>query len=346
MEIETSKKIISWQEVLRNSLYSAAEFYAVAKRLHSKDLDQIQLTTNDHHQYPFFLPLDLAQEIIRLGPKSFLWKQFIPSLEEINTLTQVNGLLDPIGDQKNHVAPQLIHRYNNRVLFLPTTKCPIQCRYCFRKNELHQTGPQQQLFSPNFDMTLNYLKNHPEIEEIIFTGGDPLILNDSKIDDYLSQFAQIPHLKFIRFHTRFLTSIPERINSNFLELLNFWSKRFTLSLMIHTNHLSEWYRPTHLQVLSQLAKLPIHLGSQTVLLKYHQVQDLVDLFKFLITHQVKPYYLHHPDRVKGAMHFFISENEGMKIYQELRQHLPGWAIPHYVQDSPILKQKKIVATKT
>mgnify|MGYP001441872203 CR=1 FL=1 len=116
--------------------------------------------------------------------------------------------------------------------------------------------------------------------------------------------------------------------------------------MIHTNHISEWFSSTHLEALNHLSKLRIHLGSQTVLLKDHQTQDLVDLFKFLATHHVKPYYLHHPDQVKGAMHFYLSLKEGIKIYQELRQLLPGWAIPHYVQDSPTENQKRLVSTIT
>lgn len=342
MEIETSKKIISWQNVLRESLHSYADFVALAKSYSLSKIDETQLPSIDKETYPFFLPQDLAKEIIRLGPNSFLWKQFILSQEETLSSNQLDGNLDPIGDQINQVAPQLIHRYENRVLFLPTSRCPIQCRYCFRKNELHHEESQHQLFSANWDTTLLYLNSHPEIEEIIFTGGDPLMLHDSKIDFYLSQFSKISNIKFIRFHTRFLTAIPERINSSFLDLINFWSKRFTLSLMIHTNHVSEWYRELHLDVLAQLAKLPLHLGSQTVLLKFHDVKSLVDLFKFLVTHQVKPYYLHHPDKVKGAMHFFLSENDGLKIYEELRQKLPGWAIPHYVQDSAVLKTKRLV----
>lgn len=340
MEIETSKKIISWQEQLKNSLHSVTEFTSLAKEYNPQYLEYI----NTLSSYPFTLPRELAFEILRLGPESFLWKQFIPAKEEDQIDIQSTGLVDPIGDQTNFVAPQLIHRYLNRVLFLPTATCPIQCRYCFRKNELHNPDFQHQVTSPQFEKTQNYLSLHPEVEEIIFTGGDPLMLSDNKIDAYLKSFSQFENLKFIRFHTRFITSIPERIDTPFLALLEKWSTRFCLSLMIHTNHLSEWFLPTQLDALKRLSHLKIHLGSQTVLLKNHQTQDLVDLFKFLITHQVRPYYLHHPDQVKGAMHFSISLDEGLKIYNQLRQKLPGWAIPHYVQDSPTEKQKRLVSS--
>ena len=201
---------------------------------------------------------------------------------------------------------------------------------------------KQEFLLHNFSQSFDYLVNHPEIEEIIFTGGDPLTLENEKLDFYLHQFSQIPHIQFIRFHTRFPSIIPERIDDGFCQLISDYAQRFTLSLMIHTNHRSEWFSPAHLACLLQLRQLPLHLGSQTVLLKDHLVEDLVELFKFLVQHHIRPYYLHHPDKVQGAMHFYLSEQDGITLYRSLRQRLPGWAIPHYVVDSPIGAEKTLV----
>lgn len=328
MENQTSKEINSWQEIIKNSLKSLEEFNEFATQL------GYQLPAAFKHHYPLFIPRGLAKEILKLGPDSLLWKQFIPNQLEDSAIDQFEGLLDPIGDQLKYAAAQIIHRYKNRVLFLPSSLCPVQCRYCFRKNELHQSDLSQNLFLAKIEETTNYLAQHEEIEEIIFTGGDPLILSNNKLKKYLQIFDKINHLKFIRFHTRFPATIPSRIDNEFINLICEFSKRFTFSIVIHTNHLSEWYSDEHKNALTKLAHLPIHLMSQTVLLKDHYAKDLIELFKFLSSHQVKPYYLHHPDKVKGAMHFYRSEEEGLKIYQEIKDALSGWMVPHYVVDSP------------
>ncbi len=341
MEKEKSKKINPWQESFRQALTSLEDFKSYAQILKLWD-DSFgnHLPLTDLQQYPLFLPRSLAKEILTLGPHSSLWRQFIPSDQEVQSLIQNDGLLDPIGDLKNLQAPQIIHRYPNRALFLPTTVCPVQCRFCFRKNELHvQPGN----FLPDWSKTLQYLKIQTQIEEIIFTGGDPLMLSDNKIHFYLTELSQLKHINFIRFHTRMPLIIPERIDQDFLDLMDKFSNRFTFSIMLHTNHRQEWFLPAHDQMLSHLKRFPGHVATQTVLLKnINQEADLVELFKFLIKNKIRPYYLHHPDKVKGAMHFNFSLEEGKQIYRNLRNQLPGWAIPHYVQDSDESSQKKLV----
>jgi lysine 2,3-aminomutase len=339
MEKETYQEIISWKTQIRDALKSFKDFTHYALSLGYEEY-LFKKIPEDLSLYPLFIPKNLATEILRLGPDSMLWKQFIPNIQEFSP-TQL-GLLDPIGDQKNFVAPQLIHRYQNRVLFLPTHLCPVQCRYCFRKNELHDTEFKQEFLLHNFPKTLEYLYQHPEIEEIIFTGGDPLFLDNDKLSFFLEEFSKIHHIQFIRFHTRFPSILPKRIDQALTELFIHYSHRFTISMMIHTNHQSEWFSQDHFNCLKQLQALPIHLGSQTVLLKDHTQEDLVQLFKFLIQHHIKPYYLHHPDQVQGAMHFHLSKTDGIHLYKSLRQKLPGWAIPHYVEDSSLGEEKKLV----
>ncbi len=337
METQKFQKVTTWQQHLREAITSLDELCVEAKKCNIT-FDQNRATSS----YPLFIPKILLAEIFRLGPESILWKQFIPSIDENIEQEQILGLEDPIGDLSNQQAPQLIHRYENRVLFLPTQRCPIQCRYCFRKNELHNQTISNELFVSSFNQTMDYLQNHDQIEEIIFTGGDPLMLKDEKINFYLEQFSTISSIKFIRFHTRFPAILPSRLDDAFFSLLERWRERFTLSIMIHTNSVSEFFHRDHSVLIEKIRHSSIHWGSQTVLLKHHQLQDLVELFKFLGQNNIRPYYLHQMDRVLGGMHFVMPKDHGQQLYVQLRQKLPGWLIPHYVVDSPSSKEKRLV----
>lgn len=283
--------------------------------------------------YPLFVPKSLAIKIKAEGPDGILAKEFLPHPSELDPGMNQAGLLDPIGDKTFFKAPQLIHRYGSRALFTPTTVCPVHCRYCFRKNELNAS---EELFQQDFLKTLSYLNGHPEISEIIFTGGDPLTLSNEKLEKYLQAFAQINSIKDIRFHTRYPVILPDRIDQDFLTLMNWAATKFrTVSLAIHANHTKE-FDDTNQRAIKKLFDTKVQLLSQTVLLKGindHQ-KDLLELFELFIELKVRPYYLHHPDRVKGGMHFYLPLKTGRELYQGLRDLLPGWALPHYVIDIP------------
>ena len=152
----------------------------------------------------------------------------------------------------------------------------------------------------------------------------------------MSQFAEIKSIKDIRFHTRYPVIFPERIDKNFLETLN-WSKGLfrTVSIAIHSNHIKEIDQSNE-RVIKELSELNIQLLSQTVLLKgvNDSGEDLINLFNRFIDLKIRPYYLHHPDPVKGGMHFYLPLKRGRELYQALRKELPGWALPHYVIDIP------------
>ncbi len=279
--------------------------------------------------YPVFVPRDLAVRMKAEGPDGVLAREFYPHADELID----QGYLDPIGDKTFNVAPQLIHRYPNRVLFTATSICPVNCRYCFRKNEL---SPNDEIFSQDFEKTIQYLETHTEISEIIFTGGDPLTLTDSKLDKFLTAFSKISHIKDIRFHSRYPVILPERIDEDFLDLINKWTGHFrTVSLAIHANHVKEFSCQAK-SALRQLASSRAQILSQTVLLKgvNDSTETLTELFELFTDHKVRPYYLHHPDQVRGGMHFYLPLEDGRKLYHSLRKTLPGWAIPQYVIDVP------------
>lgn len=312
-----------WKEEFRNSFKNIRD-------LNHFFSDQ-EANFGQSKSYPIFLPKTYALKIKDV--KSPLGKQFLPNEIEDEEEIQKKGLTDPIGDQEFQKAPQLIHRYKNRALFTPTTKCPVICRYCFRKNELNQKLP---LFRPKFDEVTKYLREHEEVEEIIFTGGDPLILSDDQIQEYLNKFAELKSVKYIRFHTRTPIILPSRITKNFCNMLKKARKHFKkVSIAIHSNHKEEIDLESEEAIL-KLKETNATLLSQTVLLKgvNDNVEALKSLFLRLAELDVQPYYLHHPDQAKGAMHFYLPIEEGRKIYGKLRNILPGWAIPQYIIDIP------------
>lgn len=280
--------------------------------------------------YPLFIPLSFAKKILQAGASSPLWNQFLPHIDENNILA---GRLDPIGDKVHAKKNQLIHRYQNRVLFTPTTICPILCRYCFRKNELTS---HDEIFDQHFDEAKNYLIANPEIDEIIFTGGDPFILSNEKIAFYMQEFSEIKSIKYIRFHTRTPIILPSRIDDGLLAILESAKHLFKRSMvMIHVNHASELTEDVN-EAIARFHFSSIELFSQTVLLKNvnDSTEALYNLFTLLADRGVRPYYLHHPDEALGAMHFYLPLEEGRKIVAPLHNKLSGWALPLYVIDIP------------
>lgn len=295
----------------------------------TEQLESFFQTSFPKLSYPVFIPLALAQKIKIQGLDGPLAQQFLPHANENSPI----GLTDPIGDHLHSPVSQVVHRYDNRALFFPTTTCPVICRYCFRKNELYN---QDQLFKPNGQQALDYLKNHPEIEEVIFSGGDPLMLSDKKLHELLNALAKIPHIRYLRFHTRFLTVLPERINAKFLRTLSRFRKRFSrISMVIHTNHRDEW-SPAMEKKVKWMRAHHIDVYSQSVLLKGVNASPnaLVDLFSHLACIGVVPYYLHHPDPAQGTEHFSLSIEEGRALYRAVKKRLSGWMVPEYVIELP------------
>ena len=288
--------------------------------------------------FPIFIPLKILNEIKKLGPNSSLSKQFLPQNEEVDLLS---GDYDPIGDLDGQVAPQLIHRYKNRVLFLPTSKCPINCRYCFRKNEIHS---KDSLFDRDYEKTLNYLQEHKEIDEIIFSGGDPLMLTDLTLERYLKDFSKISHIKFIRFHTRFPISLPSRVDNQMLKKLKAITSQ-KIVFMLHINHHEELNNEN-----SEVIKLitsNFQVFSQSVLLK--NINDNADVLKKLYAQLallgVVPYYLHHTDKVKGGKHFELSTKESSNIFSSLKGNSAGWLTPRLMIDNGFDEGKKFLTSK-
>lgn len=279
--------------------------------------------------YPELIPKSWREKI---DASAALSAQFEFNQDELDSKIQNIGLIDPIGDKTYMEANGIIHRYKNRILFSPVSRCPINCRYCFRKNELFEADDN---FAGKVDDLENYLLSHPEINEVILTGGDPLMISNAQLEK-IALIVSDKKIPYFRIHSRTPVILPARINTDFLALSSKLSQLFTcFSIAIHINHLDE-SGPELNEALTSLSTTGAQLMAQTVLLK--GVNDnsavLSELFTYLIGLKVRPYYLHHPDLVKGAMHFWLPLEQGRLIYNGLKDLLPGWAIPQYVVDIP------------
>jgi len=247
---------------------------------------------------------------------------FYDSREENIAKTE---LLDPIGDQKHQVLPCLIHRYPGSVLVLTTPTCPQNCRFCFRRC-LPPSPP------PNWSKISAYIQKHPQIKEIIFSGGDPLTLTNPNWIQIIKNLKPIKHLHFFRLHSRLPIADPQALSPDFFSL---WPDDKNLTLVVHVNHPRE-ISPQTIKLLKTFRQHGWHFLSQTVLLKgvNDNSQVLKKLFLDLWQNGVKPYYLHHLDSVPGTSHFRLSISRGLKLFTGLRGHLPGPALPTYVLDLP------------
>ncbi len=268
------------------------------------------------------LPVRLANKIAKNNPDDPLFLQFVPlTLEnEQNPLY----VMDPVGDHLAQKTPKLLHKYQGRALLIPTSACAMHCRYCFRQNYSYDKtkGLSEEIAAINADTTLS---------EIILSGGDPLSLPNYQLQELLTSLSTISHVKRIRFHTRFPIGIPERIDEEFLEILARQPQQ--VWFVIHSNHPREFDEDVT-AALRKVRNTGAVVLNQSVLLKgvNDNAKTLIELSELLIAHGIFPYYLHQLDRVQGAGHFEVSENQGLELIQELRKALPGYAVPQYVRE--------------
>ncbi len=258
-----------------------------------------------------------------------LRKTVVPVIDELKLSKGEEP--DPLGEHNHNTLNCIVHRYPDRVLFLVTEFCSAYCRYCTRshmvaKSEKHHTR------RADWDAAIEYIKKHPEVRDVLLSGGDPLTLADNQIEYLLSSLRAIPHVEYIRIGTKVPVVLPQRITPSLIKILK---KYHPLFMSIHFTHSDELTEETKF-ACNRLADAGIPLGSQTVLLK--GINDESDIYKKL-THEllkvrVKPYYLYQCDPIPGSAHFRTSVQKGLEIIKSLRGFTSGYAIPHYVIDAP------------
>lgn len=252
---------------------------------------------------------------------------------------------DAIGDVEKLAAPRLTHRYGNRAILHVSTACAVYCRFCFRKE--HLGAREQALYDGSFDPAFEYLGSHPEIRELILTGGDPLSLTDPALARLIERAAALPSLRVLRIHSRMAVTLPSRITAELVELLSRDRDELSIHLVSHFNHPREW-TPEARAALGRLRRAGVALFNQNVLLAgvNDSSETLSELYQALYESGVTPMYLHHPDWTPGTFHFRVSIERGQRIARELRGRLPGPAVPHYVLDLPQGSGKALLLDST
>jgi len=254
--------------------------------------------------------------------------QVIPKVAESHTAPW--EMSDPVGEDSHSPVPGLVHRYPDRVLFLVTDRCAAYCRYCTRSRLVSNASGYD--FHPEFDKQIEYIAQHPEIRDVLLSGGDPLLLSDEKLENLLSRLRAIPHVEFLRIGSRIPTFLPQRITPELCAMLK---KFHPLFMSVHSNHPRELTTEVR-DALGRLADAGIPLGNQSVLLKH--VNDDADVMKAhvqkLLMCRVKPYYIYQCDLISGSAHLRTSVAKGLEIMEKLRGHTTGYAVPTYVIDAP------------
>ena len=264
------------------------------------------------------------------GPDDPLWKQVVPTLEELDDYIDGDTLVaDPLNEEVDMPVPELVHRYPDRVLLMINNQCPIVCRFCTRKRKIGFPGV---VTRETLRQGIEYIRNHPEIRDVIMSGGDPLLVPDKELDRILGELRSIPHLEIIRIGTRVPGTLPARITENLCSILK---KYHPLYFNMHFNHPAE-ITPEVEKACAMLADIGIPLGSQTVLLKgiNDDSQVMKELMLKLLKNRVKPYYIYQADMTEGTDHFRTSVQKGLDIIKDLMGHTSGMAVPYFVIDAP------------
>ncbi len=261
-------------------------------------------------------------------PECPIRKQLIPRTAEMIISEGEND--DSLNEDGHSPVPGLVHRYPDRVLFLVTDRCASYCRYCTRSRLV--SNAQDYNFHPEHERALRYIESHPEIRDVLLSGGDPLLLSDKKLEHLLSRLRAIPHVEFIRIGSRIPVFLPQRITP---ALTDIFKKYGPIWMSIHVNHPKEC--TAELQAACErLSFAGVPLGNQSVLLK--GINDDVEIMQALVHRllrmRVRPYYLYQMDLITGGSHFKADVRKGLEIIRGLRGHTTGYAVPQYVIDAP------------
>ncbi len=306
-----------WQKLLQKSLTTAeevAEVFGLKADEIRRVAGAFRIRIN-----PYYLGLIKAK-----GDP--LYRQMVPDARELEGTC---GLQDPLAEDQESPVPGIVHRYPDRVLFMVSHECASYCRFCTRKRmvgDFHKMHPQ---FIEN---GLAYIRRHPEIRDVIVSGGDPLLLSDERLEGILRELRAITHVEIIRIGTRVPCVLPQRVTAKLVRMLK---KFHPLFINVHFNHPDE-ITPQSSKALNRLADAGIPLGNQTVLLKGVNDDPAVMrlLMQKLLACRVRPYYIYQADQVAGTEHLRTTVAKGLEIIKGLRGWTSGLAVPQFVIDTP------------
>jgi lysine 2,3-aminomutase len=260
------------------------------------------------------------------APGDPMWNQYVPTVQELDV---IDGVIDSLDEDGDSPVPNITHRYPDRVLFLVSPVCASYCRFCTRRRKV---GDPEKIPLNQYDSAFEYIAAHPEIRDVILSGGDPMMLSDRRLEYIFQRLRAIPHIEIIRLGSRITSHLPERITPEFCEMVR---KYHPVYMNTHFNHPSE-LTPAAIAALGRLADAGVPLGCQTVLLRGTNDDPAImkELMQKLLRARVRPYYIYMADQVAGGEHFRTTVEKGLEIVKALRGWTSGLAVPHFVIDAP------------
>ncbi len=332
LQLAPSQSLLSWQEELSQAVRDPEQLLeqlALPKAL-------LPQARRAHELFPLRVPQPFLDRIEKGNPEDPLLKQILPLGVEDNHIEGYTT--DPLEEQSSNPLRGLVHKYHGRVLLIVAPICAINCRYCFRRHfDYDDNNPSREQWQETFD----YIAADSSIQEVIYSGGDPLATSDRQLTWLTNELASIPHIKRLRVHTRLPVVIPNRITDDTLAWLT--HPKLRTVMVLHINHPQE----IDSQVSSTLKKLQnagITLLNQSVLLKgvNDDVNTLQRLSERLFEHHVLPYYLHTLDKIQGAAHFDVPEQRAIDLHRQMQLCLPGFLVPRLSKEEAGARSKTLI----
>ncbi len=279
-------------------------------------------------QFPLRVPINFADRMQYGNSDDPLLRQVFPYRDECESPAHFR--LDPLFEANARISAGLLQKYDGRVLIITTSVCAIHCRYCFRRHHPYQ---EDTLNQKQQDQALEFIRNNPDIEEVILSGGDPLLLADKPLSAMVKRIAGIKHVQRLRLHSRVPVVLPSRISTEFIDTLS--GTRLKPVMIVHINHANE-INDDVVRALKQFSDRNIPLLNQSVLLKgvNDNADALIELSRRLFDVNVIPYYLHLLDPVVGSAHFEVPETTAKTIHAEMQARLSGYLVPRLVREVP------------
>jgi lysine 2,3-aminomutase len=313
-----------WRWQMKNRVTSLA----AASRLMELTPSEVEGCRHADERLAFAVTPHYFNLVDRNDPEDPIRRQVLPRIEELRTAPEER--LDPLCEERDTVAPHLVHRYPDRVLLLVTDRCAGYCRYCTRSRIV--SGAQGNDSGQGYEEALDYIKKHGEIRDVLLSGGDPLLLSDERLDAILGELRSMAHVEFIRIGTSIPVYLPQRITPGLCEVLK---KHGPVWMSLHINHPRECtYEMARACEALSFAGVP--LGSQSVLLRgvNDDAATMTSLMHRLLMMRVRPYYLYQCDPVSGTSHLRADVAKGVEIIHALRGFTSGYAVPQFVIDAP------------
>jgi EF-P beta-lysylation protein EpmB len=312
----------NWQQQLAEAI---TDIEALCAYL-NLSAEQLPVAREAAKTFALKVPRSFAEAIEKGNPHDPLLRQVLPTRDEIQVYPGYSD--NPVGDLEAANEAGVLHKYHGRILLINTGSCAINCRYCFRRSFPYadlQLGKEKEIAA------LRYIRENPDISEVILSGGDPLLLSDERLQRLFRQIVGIAHVKRIRIHSRLPIVLPARITPRLIEVFRQSAK--PVLLVVHCNHRNE-ITESVAENCRLLKQQGIVLLNQSVLLRgvNDKAADLIALSERLFEAGVMPYYLHLLDKVSGAGHFEVGEDEALELVRQIQAKLPGYLVPKLVKE--------------